>query len=173
MSEKKKTVSSNFQEFQVNETKIDVEDDNYRLRREPQEDNLTTAMHTVKISPQLQHLRSAVFGSYQERRHDKPTYPTVTESVLYRHNSRRPSRKIIYRKTQIDERVILANDDYSFPFDFNELTKFDDDDEKKLRDSYSSGFCEGSDWSCSCSNSSSKNSFCLEFQVLCISNTFL
>ncbi|MPC68851.1 hypothetical protein E2C01_063061 [Portunus trituberculatus] len=123
-------------------------------------------MHPVIISLELQQLRSAVFGSYQERRHDnKPPSPIEFECVIYRHNNRRPSKGAIHRKTQIDERICLVNEDYHFSFDFDELTNFDDDDEKKLRDSYSSGFYEGSDWSCSWSNRSNKNSFSLEFQI--------
>lgn len=143
----------------------------YRSRRKLHSD-LTTAMQTVSISRELQQLRSAVFGSYQERRHNRPTDPEVSECVFYRHNSKRASMRRIHRKTQIDERVILVKDEYSVSFDIDELTKFDDDVEEKLRDSYSSGFCEGSDWSCSCSNRSSKSSYSLEFQVLYISNTF-
>ena len=112
-------------------------------------------MQQIIISQELQQARSAIFGSYGRRQYNTPTDPEVNECKLYRH----------YNKKQVNS--IKADIVERFSFDYDEIIKFDDDDQNRESESSSSGFYDASDWSSSGSTRSSKSSFNVQvFQVL-------
>ena len=121
-------------------------------------------MQQIIISQELQQARSAIFGSYGRRQYNTPTDPEVNECKLYRHYNKKQVNSI---KADIVERAIVAMDPYRFSFDYDEIIKFDDDDQNRESESSSSGFYDASDWSSSGSTRSSKSSFNVQvFQVL-------
>lgn len=120
-------------------------------------------MQEVIISQELQQARSAVFGGYRRRRHDTPSDPEVLNHVFFRRPSRRHSRRhakcVIHQRENSTFFITNGKDNNYFQFNFSELTTFDDDIDKRLSDTISSGFYEDSErGSISSRNSSSSSS---------------
>lgn len=132
-----------------------------REEENPCKSDLTTTMQEIIISQELQQARSAMFGGYRRRRHDRPTHPEVVNHVFFRRPSRRHSRR--HAKCVIRQRdnsvfyMTKGKDNNYFEFNFDELTTFDDDI-KRLSDTVSSGFYEASERSSISSSCSSNNS---------------
>ncbi|KAG0727777.1 hypothetical protein GWK47_033924 [Chionoecetes opilio] len=126
-------------------------------------------MQEVVISAELQQQLSAVFGGYQKRRHNRPITPEVKSEVLIRRVSRRPSRQrpkcFTFRKNNDFEAFFLVKEPYFVTYNFKELTTFDDDDDKRVSDSLSSGFYDTSDRSSGCSIVSSNSTNTWESKV--------
>lgn len=119
-------------------------------------------MQEVIITQELQQARSAVFGGYRRRRHDRPADPEVLNHAFFRRPSRRHSRRhakrVIHKRENSAFFITNGKDNDYFQFNFRELLTFDDGLDKRLSDSISSGFYEASERgsiSSSCSSNSS------------------